>query len=261
MTAPFVLAAAQTAPVAGDLSANLANHLHFVSIAAQHGVRWLQFPELSLSGYEPALAQSCAVTPDDARLAPLAEAAQQHAMTVVAGAPLRQPDGTLLLAALLFGPDGTRRHYAKQHLHPGEDAVFAPGPCGLTMAVGAETIGLAICADTNHPEHPAAARRDGATIYSAGMLLSVNGYAADTAQLQGYAREHRMAVLLANYGGPSGGWQCAGGSALWDEHGELIAAAPGQGEALLVASRYADRWDGRYVSLSAASRHTTQAAT
>jgi len=250
MPIPFVLAAAQTAPVAGDLSANLARHLDFAATAARHGVRFLQFPELSLTGYELALAHGCAVTLDDARLAPLAEAAQQYEMTLVAGAPLRLADGTLQLAALVFLPDGSMRTYAKQHLHPGEEAVFSAGQASLTLPLHATTsVALAICADTGHPEHPAAAQRCGATVYSAGMLLSVNGYPADTAQLQGYAREHQMAVLMSNYGAPSGGWQCAGGSALWDEHGERIAVAPPQGEALLVATRHADGWEGHCVTL------------
>jgi len=248
----LVLAAAQTAPLAGDLSANLARHLDFIATAARHGVTLLQFPELSLIGYELALARDCAVTLDDVRLAPLVEAAHRHAMTIVAGAPLRLADATLRLAALVFGPDGAIRHYAKQYLHPGEDAVFVPGDAGLTLTLGDDAhtrAALAICADTGHPEHPEAAKRSGAAVYSAGMLLSVNGYAADTRQLQGYAREHRMAVLLANYGAPSGGWQCAGGSALWDENGECIARAPDHGEALLIAERHADGWHGRSLAL------------
>ncbi|MDN0074603.1 carbon-nitrogen hydrolase family protein [Crenobacter sp. SG2303] len=248
----LVLAAAQTAPLAGDLSTNLARHLDFIALAARHGVTLLQFPELSLTGYELALARNCAVTLDDARLIPLAEAAQRHAMTIVAGAPLRLGDDTLRLAALIFGPDGAIGHYAKQYLHPGEDTVFLPGEAGLTLTLDDDArtrAALAICADTGHPEHPAAAKRSGAAVYSAGMLLSVNGYAADTQQLQGYAREHRMAVLLANYGAPSSGWQCAGGSALWDENGEHIAHAPANGEALLIAERRADGWHGRSISL------------
>jgi len=62
----------------------------------------------------------------------------------------------------------------------------------------------------------------------------VAGYPVDSVLLQGYAQRHRMAVLLANHGGPTGGWTSAGRSAFWDEQGRLIAALPGPGDGLLV---------------------------
>ena len=81
------------------------------------------------------------------------------------------------------------------------------------------------------------------------MLISENGYAHDAALLRGYAREHRMPVAMANHGGVTGGWQSAGRSALWDDHGDVVIAADGAGGCLLLAHRQAGRWHGRQVSL------------
>ena len=81
---------------------------------------------------------------------------------------------------------------------------------GLPMA-------LAVCADFSQPSHPAHAARAGARLYIASALIGENGYPADSALLAGYAREHGMGVLLANHGGPTGGWKAAGRSAFWNE--------------------------------------------
>lgn len=62
MSSP-VLVAAQCAVQAGDLAANLALHLDFMRRAAEQGARLIVFPELSLSGYEPALASALASLP------------------------------------------------------------------------------------------------------------------------------------------------------------------------------------------------------
>lgn len=66
------------------------------------------------------------------------------------------------------------------------------------------------------------------------MLITDGGYLTDTALLAGYAAEHRMAVLMANHGGPTRGWGSAGRSALWSEEGALVGAVEGVGDVLLV---------------------------
>jgi len=67
----LIIAAAQSASVSGDVPANLTHHLAFCAVAAAHGVQLLVFPELSLTGYEPAIARSNAIGADDSRLYPL----------------------------------------------------------------------------------------------------------------------------------------------------------------------------------------------
>ncbi|MNN86913.1 hypothetical protein D3C81_2043910 [compost metagenome] len=79
------------------------------------------------------------------------------------------------------------------------------------------------------------------------MLITEGGYAADSALLQGYAREHGMLVLMANHGGATGGWESAGRSAIWAADGRLLAAAPGTGDALVIARRQAALWRGEVV--------------
>lgn len=92
--------------------------------------------------------------------------------------------------------------------------------------------------------------QEGADLYAAGVLITENGYAPDTALLQGYASAHSMTVLMANHGGATGGWESAGRSAIWASDGSLIASAPGTGNLMVVARRNADGWKGQLVEVA-----------
>ena len=239
----LTLAAAQSVSIAGDLSANLARHQHLMGLAAQQGVQLLVFPELSLSGYEPQLVAELALPPDSPRLQPLRNLARELKLTTVVGMPIRlSVDGPVLIGALVLGADGSLAVYSKQHLHPGEERVFVPGSGGAPLQLGNEVLALAVCADFCHASHVQAAVDAGAGIYAAGVLISEGGYAVDSALLQGYARDHGILVLTANHGGPSGGWSCAGRSAIWGAQGQLLDAVEGVGEAQLIARRDGGQW-------------------
>jgi predicted amidohydrolase len=249
MTA-FTLAAAQSISIAGDVPANIDRHLAFMRAAAEQGVQLLVFPELSLTGYEPSLAAGLAIAPEDRLLVHLREMAQALRMTTVVGMPIRlAPDAGVLIAALVLGADGSLAVYTKQHLHEGEEVAFVPGQGGAALEFGDHRIALAVCADFSHASHPRAAAQSGATVYAAGVLISEGGYATDSALLQGYAAEHGLLVLMANHGGPSGGWACAGRSAIWTADGGLLAAVPGVGEALLIAGRDGEGWASQVIAL------------
>lgn len=247
MTLDFPLVAAiQSASVKGDIAGNLTRHLALARQAAAQGARLALFPELSLTGYEPDVAAATALRGDDARLAPLAALAQSSGMIIVVGAPLRI-EGALHIGALSFLPDGRVAEYTKQHLHDGEEKVFVAGCGGSALDIDGVPAALAVCADFTHASHAQAAAQAGAKLYAASVLVSPGGYAKDSEILQGYAVRHAMPVLMSNHGGPTGGWQSAGRSALWDERGNLVVEA-GQGECLLLASRTAGGWQGRVVA-------------
>ena len=244
----LTVAAAQSISIAGDVHANIAHHQRFIMAAAEQGVQVLVFPELSLSGYERGLAAQLAIAPDAALLQPLRDLAREVGVTAVVGMPIRlSDDSPVLIGALVLAADGSLAVYSKQHLHPGEEVAFAPGAGGAPLIVGDDTIALAVCADFSHASHAAAAAEVGANIYGAGVLITEGGYAADSALLQGYALEHGMLVLMANHGGATGGWESAGCSAIWAADGRLLAAAPGTGDALVIARRQAALWRGEVV--------------
>ncbi|WP_252090826.1 carbon-nitrogen hydrolase family protein [Pseudomonas sp. MWU13-3659] len=252
---PAVFAAAQCAIGDGDLPANLALHLAFMRQAHEQGVDLLLFPELSLTGYAPAMASGLAQGLDTPLLAPLRQFAQAAGMTTVIGMPLKVPgQDKPRIAACILQPDGSIAAYTKQHLHTGEDVFFSAGSGGELLSVAGLSVALSVCADFSHPEHAALAAQRGGQVYATGVLIGEGGYPADSALLQGYAQRHVMAVLMANHGGTTGGWVAAGRSAFWDEQGRCVVAASGTGNRLLVVTGRSGKWQGRelFVSLDLA---------
>ncbi len=240
----LIIAAAQSASAAGDISQNIARHLQFGASAATQGVQLLIFPELSLTGYELNLARSNSLYPASPDLEPLRELARQARMIVVAGAPLRNEQDKLHIAAFAFHPDGAVSTYTKEHVHKSEQAIFASGPGGAALKVEDTKVALAICADATHPQHAAGAAARGAYVYAVGAMIDQPGYTRKAELLQRYAREHRMTVLLANYSGVTGGDQSAGKSAIWSEDGTVVAACEGHEEALVIGRRENGVWSG-----------------
>jgi len=246
-----VAAAAQIGVRAGDIAANVRRHLDFMDAAHRHGVDVLVFPELSLTGYEPTLAAGLAQPADTDCVAPLRTRARAARMTAVVGLPLRlDAAGKPLIAAFILHADGTLTVQTKQHLHTGEESYFSAGTGGPLLDTSGGPLAVAICADFGQPAHAATAACAGARIYAASALVGVAGYPVDSVLLQGYAQRHRMAVLLANHGGPTGGWTSAGRSAFWDEQGRLVAATSGPGDALLIATAGSGGWRGDSVPVA-----------
>lgn len=246
----FRLAAAQTLSVAGDLAANIATHAAFIRTAARARVELLVFPELSLSGYEPEYLARCALTPQSVELTPLRELVHATGVTVVLGAPIEAEDQVHPhIGALTLFPDGHVGLYHKQFLHPGEDAFASHAPPGqATYAIDGVTCALSICADSAHPEHAARAAENGAQVYLSSALISPAGYPTDSGRLRHHAQQYGYAVLLANHGGPTGGYASAGRSALWNERGELVIEAPGEGPWLVIGEKNGPDWLGRLVA-------------
>jgi predicted amidohydrolase len=261
MTRARSIAAAQTVPVRGDVDENVARHVRLVRVAAKARAEVLVFPELSLTGYEIELADSLAFSRDDARLAPLVEEAASCSMTLIIGAPVRI-ETRLYIGAFILSPDRTVGLYTKQRLGafsanavcdgivpPGEATVFHPGDLNPLVRLGGHAAAVAVCADTGRPSHPQDAAARGARTYLASMFVIPSEFERETANLSAYAVRHSMAVVFANYGGPSGGLASAGRSAIWSERGELLAQLSATGAGVAVAVEDDSGWRGETIIL------------
>lgn len=255
----LIIAAAQSISVPGDVSWNIAHQLRIGAVAAERGVQLLVFPELSLTGYELAIAGSKALRLDSSELNPLRDLATEAHMTVVAGAPVRNDQGELHIAALALHPGGRVSTYTKEHVHQSEAHVFTSGPGGPALLVENASVALAICADATHPQHAARAASRGADVYAASVMIDEAGYGRKMALLQGYAQEHKIAVLMANYSGVTGAEVSAGKSAIWSEDGQIVAASTGTEEALVIGRKHDGAWTGIVLPLSFSSATGTQA--
>jgi predicted amidohydrolase len=255
------IAGAQTIPIRGDIDANVTQHARLVQAAAGAEPQILVFPELSLTGYELDLAGRLAFSESDPRLAPLQALASSHRVTLIVGAPARIGPH-LYIGAFVLSPDGAVGLYTKHHLGafsatdspdgivpPAEGTVFQAGNRDPLVRHGDHTAAVAVCADTSRPAHPERAAERGATTYLASMFVIPSDLERDTARLRTYAARHSMAVVFANYGGPSGGLASGGGSAIWSEQGELLARLDASGAGVVVATEYAGGWRATTVLL------------
>jgi len=132
---------------------------------------------------------------------------------------------------------------------PAEGTVFVPGDRDPLVRFDGHAAAVAVCADTGRPSHPDAAAQPGSGVFglprdrAAARVILVpapfdgtpSELEEEHAKLRGYAARHSMAVVLANFGGPSGGLASGAGSAIWSEEGELLARLPGGGRGLAIA--------------------------
>ena len=237
----------QIGSIKGDLNRNTQLHLEAIQAAAKENVHYLVFPELSLTGYEPELAEALALNSHDVRLQPFVEAAKQYNMTIAVGAPLAT-DTLPAIGLFIIRSDGTIQTYAKMNLHPGEDRYFSQGTQHHFLTLNQTSIANAVCADTNNPKHCQYCVEKGAAVYIAGVLITASGYEADTAALAHYAKKHNIIVAMANHNQPTGGWSPIGKSAIWSPSG-LLATADESQRALVIAQKRNDEWRGYVVDL------------
>ena len=241
------IAVAQIPSIAGDVTANIATHLIAIERAAQLGVSYVVFPELSLTGYEPELASTLAFTLDDPRLQPLIDAAISYNIYIGIGAPLRA-EGGIHIGLLILTPTGKVDSYAKIHLHPTEEQYFIAGTTHHVWELEGLQIADAICADTSHAVHIRSCVERGAEVYMAGVVISGAGYDEDARVLQRYSQELDILVAIANHNQPTGGWQCTGRSAIW-VGGRLLASANETNNALVIAEKQDDTWAGNIIEI------------
>lgn len=254
MTQLRSIAVAQTCPVAGDVQANLDEHLRLTRLAAAGGAQLALFPELSLTGYELNRGRELAFAEDDPRLTPLVEAAAATGVTLIVGAPVRLAS-RLHIGAFILRPDRTTEVYTKHHLGafgeaaavdgavpPAEATVFEPGDRNPLVQYGGSLAAVAVCADIGLSSHPQEAADRGAKSYLASMFVIPSDYEGDAAKLRSYAVRHGMLVALANYGGPTGGLASAGRSAIWSETGERLVRLDARGAGVAVVTETPQGW-------------------
>ncbi len=227
------LVAVQMRSIAGDIGGNIQSHIRFVELAATQGGAAVFFPELSLTGYEPRLAEQLAMTPSDARLQVFQTLADRHQMLIAVGAPYRGRDGTEI-GMFIFRSHHVPTVYSKQILHADELPFFSPGNTTMVFPLGNAMIAPAICYESLQETHARAALDAGATVYVASVAKSARGVDAGYRHYAGLAREHGLTVMMANGVGPTDDFVMPGRSAVWGDGGQLPCSADTDGEAMVV---------------------------
>lgn len=226
------IALAQIHPYQGDISANIHKHLQFIEQAITAQAQAIFFPELSLSAYEPNLAQKLALNLDDERLQVFQTISNQKNIMVGVGAPIQATAG-VQIGMIIFQPQRPTQLYAKQLLHEDEFPFFVPGHQQIMLEVEGNALAPAICYESLQIEHAQQAHSLGAKIYLASVAKSQKGLDKAAQHYPFIATEYQLPVLMVNSVGFCDNFMSAGQSAIWDKAGKLQAQLDEKSEALL----------------------------
>ena len=221
------MAVAQPLCVPYDVGQNAVAHAAAVRAAA---ARVVVFPELSLTGYE---LEAPALTAQDPRLIPLAEACAETGSVALAGAPVPGEGGRPHIAVLAVDGIGITVVYRKLWLGGAEAERFAPGDKPAVLDVDGWRLGLAVCKDVSVPQHQADTAAQGIDAYVAGTVMSADERALQDERASRIAASLGTWVAVASFAGATGGGytECAGRSGLWSPDGNPVAqAGEGPGE-------------------------------
>lgn len=139
-------AAVQTEARLGDVAANLADCERLADRAVSDGATWVVLPEFFSTGigYLPALsAEAPGLDGEPARL--LEGLAARHGIHVGGSTLVRDPDGEVRNAFLLFGPQGLVGRHDKDLPTMWESALYTGGRDAGRLDVDGTTVGVALC--------------------------------------------------------------------------------------------------------------------
>ncbi|WP_251827185.1 carbon-nitrogen hydrolase family protein [Pectobacterium punjabense] len=231
---------AQMESILGNVDENIKKHQDMVITAAKNFVDIILFPELSLSGYVPSLAESLALPSDDVNIYTFQSMSDEYRIFIAAGYPVRFNDG-IKITMVIFQPEKETLFYSKQLLHPDEMSFFKQGKQQTTVRVEEELVVPAICYESLQPDHALEAANLAADLYVASVAKSSTGVIQAYEHYPTIASQHKMFVLMANAVGHADNFICAGQSAIWDREGKLLIQANATQEALLILDTETDK--------------------
>ncbi|HBN8407685.1 TPA: carbon-nitrogen hydrolase family protein [Pseudomonas aeruginosa] len=227
------LVAAQISSYQGKIEQNIAKHIAVIEQAVSHGADGIFFPELSLTAYEPLLADDLAIQIDDPKLEVFQRLSDSTGVLIAVGAPLRVEQG-IEIAMFVFQPGFERLVYSKRLLHSDELPYFSAGSDQHVFSIANEVLVPAICYESLQASHAQKASEAEASIYFASVAKSPRGVAAAYNHYPQIASQYGMAVVMANCVGPADNFIGAGRSGVWSAAGNLFAQADESGEALVI---------------------------
>ena len=227
------ICAAQTRPYRGDIQKNIDAHEKLILLAASVNADTIIFPELSITCYEPELANNLAVTHNDDRFNALQQLSDTRKITIGIGAPVKQNVGTSI-SMIIFQPDQPRQTYSKKYLHNSEEQYFVSCQNDSVVIRSKPEMALAICYELSVPGHAEKASKTGASFYLAGVVEDVNGVDRAIKKLSDIGKKYSMTVAMSNCVGKTGEYYCPGKSSIWNNQGKLVGQLNEMNEGVLI---------------------------
>ncbi|MEM6378886.1 MAG: carbon-nitrogen hydrolase family protein [Bacteroidota bacterium] len=212
---------AQTQSQKGNIQENIRNHLRFVDSAIDANADLIVFPELSITGYEPELAEALAVNINDEIFNPFQYFADRNDIVIGVGMPTRATNG-IHISMIIFQPQKGRAVYSKHLLHEDELPYFVPAPQQAIFKIKGKRIGLGICYETLQRSHFEHAVENGADLYVASVAKPDRGVSKAYLHFPTTAMEFGIPVLMVNCVGYCDNFLSNGKSSVWNSKGVLL---------------------------------------
>jgi predicted amidohydrolase len=227
------LALAQIQPIPDDVDQNISSHLDWIKKAKQKGADAIFFPELSLTGYEPRLAQELGFSVDDTRLDVFQLQSDNKQLTIGIGVPIAQGLDRYI-SMVIFQPNQPRIVYSKQLLHQDELPYFKPGKQDVQIDVKGAKIAIAICYESLQTSHLENALKKKPNIYLASVAKPMSGVDKAKSHFNQISAEYNLTVLMVNSVGTCDSFIAAGNSSIWSNKGECQNVLNNTEERLLI---------------------------
>ena len=231
---------AQIRPEKGNIKSNIETHKKWIDIAISKKADLIAFPELSLTGYEPELANELATDKNDIRLKDFQKLSDLNKIFIGIGVPVKSARG-ILISMIIFKPNEPDQIYSKQLLHPDEKSYFTEGKEQITLKIKKIKIGLAICYESLNPEHLENTKKTGADIYLASVAKSQAGIKSALEHFPKIASEYSMPILMVNSIGHCDNFESAGQSTIWNEKGIVTDQLDNKNEGILIYDSAIDK--------------------
>jgi len=238
---------AQTKSLKGEVSKNIENHLRIVEAAVKLKADLIIFPELSITGYEPDLAQSLATNIENNIFDPFQALSDKSTITIGVGMPIYATDG-INISMLIFQPNQSRVVNSKQLLHKDEMPYFTSGKSQVILSIKNHKIAFGICYESLQRPHFLKAKQKGADIYIASAAKPKAGIEKAYNYYPTIAKEFNTPVLLSNCVGYCDNFLSLGNSAIWNEKGKLLEYLNTENQGILVYDLDSNSTEKQYLT-------------
>ncbi len=229
MSEKFRMLAVQGHFEPGDVAANLdrMEARALCALGGDPGARLLLFPELAVSGYEPAVSIiACAEERDGPSFRRMSSLAAKLGIHLAYGYVESGGGGCFYNSLMLIAPDGSAlANYRKIHLTVGEKKIFLAGDEAVAVDTDLGKIGLMICWDLAFPEIARMLALSGAEILLVPAAWD-KPYARPFRQFaSSRALDNSIFLATCNHVGRTGQWDFFGESTVYGPDGTIVACA------------------------------------
>ena len=207
--------------------------MKLIGLAIELNADLIVFPELSITNYEPELANELATDVKDSIFNPFQDISDENKIAIGVGMPTKATDG-INISMLIFQPNKDRIVYSKHLLHSDELPYFVSSNNQPFLEIKGKRIALGICYETLQREHFVKAKESNADLYIASVAKPDRGTDKAYLHFPSMAKEFKTPILMCNSIGYSDNFVANGLSSVWNNKGELLDQLDKENQGLLV---------------------------